>query len=284
MKPLLLAVLLALPVQAQHTHAPPTDALSLDDPAVSAFVDQVRAATAPFQDLDAAVAAGYRTLGPDMPNMGEHWVHPGNALRREIDPTRPAMLTYLRVSGEPVLTGVAYTTPVRAGETPPAPPFPAEWHYHAGRLDDEAFGLVPHAMHAGEGGGTRLAMAHAWVWTPNPDGVFAADNWALPYVRLGLSVPDDLEPDAAKALFLLDGGVNYYTRFVEVAAQPSAADLGAVRNILDMHRAQVAATLRSGEISTPALAARWEAMWDDVRSAVGEERWGPLRAALGLTF
>ncbi|MGH7627661.1 MAG: hypothetical protein ACREOJ_20390 [Gemmatimonadaceae bacterium] len=32
-------------------------------------------------------------------------------------------------------------------------------------------------------------MLHAWLWLPNPAGMFASDNWALPFVRAGVPVP-----------------------------------------------------------------------------------------------
>jgi hypothetical protein len=36
------------------------------------------------------------------------------------------------------------------------------------------------------GGRTHLTMVHAWVWIDNPDGVFAQEHRALPWLRAGL--------------------------------------------------------------------------------------------------
>lgn len=52
---------------------------------------------------------------------------------------------------------------------------------------------------------------HAWVWVSNPDGVFADENWALPYLRVGLQPPARIDPHTARALALLhDDGVGFY--------------------------------------------------------------------------
>ena len=131
-------------------------------------------------------------------------------------------------------------------------------------------------MHEADVSGTRLAMVHAWIWTPNPDGVFAADNWALPYVRLGLPAPERVDPAAAQALFLLDGGVDYYARFIEVAAEPTPSALAAARAVLAAHRERVAALVGAGETASSAFSAVWEAMWEAVAGAVGEEAWARM--------
>ena len=46
--------------------------------------------------------------------------------------------------------------------------------------------------------------------------MFAADNWAIPYLRVGMQLPD--APDAAaKALALVSGGADYFSRCVTAA-------------------------------------------------------------------
>jgi hypothetical protein len=49
-----------------------------------------------------------------------------------------------------------------------------------------------------------------WVQVSNPAGVFAAENWALPFARLGVSTPSRFSPGAARALSLLSGGERYF--------------------------------------------------------------------------
>ena len=270
-------------VHAQHAHPSGHHGKAVEsDSAVVAFVREARAATDVYHSLEAAIAAGYRLMGPDMPNMGEHWIHPRMAVRRPFDPARPSVLTYVRVDREPVLTGVAYTVPVRPGEAPPAFPFEGAWHYHAASLEEEAFGHKPHAMAPAEADEPRLAMLHAWIWTGNPDGLFAADNWALSFVRLGLPVPPEVPPPAAKALFLVEGGVDYYARAVQLAGPPSPAEREAVRATLFAYRNEVQRHLaRAAEAGRPpelaALTKLWKTLWEEVAQEVSPELRSQIR-------
>ena len=267
---------LALPQQAHGG----TPAPAATDSLTAAFVHTAREATRRYQRLDAAIAAGYRPIGPDMPNMGEHWIHPHLAMRRTFDPALPAVLTYLRVQGDPVLTGVAYTAPVRPGESPPALALPeAHWHFHARTVLEEAVGHPAHAMPEGETPGNRLAMLHAWIWVTNPDGLFTPDNWALSFVRRGLSVPEDIPPGAAKALFLLDGGVDYYVRLAASRADLTGQEHEAIRRRLATFRNHVETTLRAAEkIPLEPLDRLWEALWREIRQSVDESLWLQIRA------
>ena len=267
----LLGLLLVSDARAQHTHVVPPPA-DLTDPAVTAFVATAREATALYRDLDAAIAAGYRLMGPDMPNMGQHWIHPGLAVRRTFDPGQPAVLTYLDLNGAPVLTGVAYTVPVRPGERlPPSPLSGAAWHVHRADLNQEAFGaMTPGPMHEeAPDEAYRLAMLHAWVWLDNPDGLFAADNWALPYVRAGLPVPSAPSVRAARAVSLLSGGVDYFVEAVRHLTGVDSATLDAIRARLEEARHQVATHTAAAE---PTLTADLDALWADV--------WGDVSALL----
>jgi hypothetical protein len=260
---LLALVLLPTPAAGQHAHTPPAPA-DTTDPAIAAFLTEVRAATRSYRSLDAAIAAGYRAMGPAMPNMGEHWVNPAIAVRRDIDPARPAVLTYVRVGGVPVLTGVAYIAPVPPGAPVPPPPAPgARWHFHSGDLAEEAFGALDHAG----GEGPRMAMAHAWVWVPNPDGLFAPDNWALPYAAAGLPAPADPDPAAARAVSLMGDGISFYAAAVRHAAGPGAWT-DAAEELL------AGAARRAGDLvagpgdKTAELAALWRALWPAVAALV----------------
>ncbi len=188
---------------------------------VDSFLADARAATEKFKRLEAAIAAGYRKVGPDFPGMGEHWVHVGRAVADELNPRRPAVLSYLRVNKEPVLTGVAYAIPLQPDESPPSFPFPGAWHVHTGTVADETLHLNPDHMHHTRRDTPRLAMIHAWIWTEHPSGVFSQDNWALPFIRLQLPLPAKIPPQAGKALFLDTGGVNYYARLIQRAGSLS---------------------------------------------------------------
>ena len=273
---------------AHHgTHASSTLS-EADEAHVADVTERIRGVTERYHDLDAAIGAGYRLVGPDFPGMGEHWVHAQYLLQRELRVDRPAILSYLRVDGEPVLTGVAYATPVRDGEAPPDFILPGLWHFHSGTVDEETLLLNPRSMHHGAGDQPRLAMFHAWVWRENPDGLFAQDNWALPFLRLGLPVPEDPLPQAGKALFLASDGVDYYARLVEVAGDPSEADRAAVRTVLEqsydrlrplLERMQGADAVTDQDQAE--LAALWHALWEGIEQAVSPALWARIAKLSG---
>ncbi len=242
-----------------------------------AFAERARHATARYQDRDAAIADGYRLIGDDFPGMGEHWIHIGLVFDGAYDPTRPEILTYVTLGGTPRLLGIAYALPLLDGEVPPEEPAGrAAWHAHSGSVDDET--LAPHhhsSEHADHG--PRLAMVHAWVWLANPEGLFAADNWSIPFLRLGLEAPRQAAPEAGKALSLLTGGDAYVVRVVRAAAAPGALDEAALRGIVAGAASSAAAVVerRSGPRLDPdaltALAAAWQAMWREIEAMLPAE-------------
>jgi hypothetical protein len=182
---------------AEHTHTEPGDALS---PSARAQIEQVRAATARFRDVEAARAAGYVMFGKaEGPLMGEHWYLKG-AVRDAFDLARPSTIQYVNVGGERKLVGVAYTVYQRPGEPLPEGFDGAGDHWHVHDVAKLARAFVAERpflrwvverraskgkLGAGDGR-TLLVMLHAWVWTDNPDGMFALQNRALPYMRAGL--------------------------------------------------------------------------------------------------
>jgi hypothetical protein len=234
---------------------------------MSAFVARVRAATEKYLDRDAAVADGYRLIGEDFPGMSEHWIHIGLLFDCVYDPERPEFLSYVTIGGRPRLLGVAYGLPLLRGESPPdTTAGPDAWHEHVGSVDDETF--LPHHHQSGHGGhGPRLVMLHAWVWLPNPEGVFAADNWAIPFLRLGLEAPAQGGASAGKALALLSGADSYILRMVRTAvASPVPNERAGLRSVIDRVRGQVASVLaqRSGAELPPGGIETLERLWEDL--------------------
>jgi hypothetical protein len=208
-------VIRAAPILTLSLLAPPLAGQSAPADSVAGFVGAVREATARYRDRSAAIADGYRQIGPDFPSMGQHWISVPLVVRDGVDPLRPPILEYVTVGGKPVLAGVAYVQLIRDGmpESPlPAPA--AAWHYHAGSVDEESFILG----HVGGGHATdstgrpRVAVLHAWVWLDNPAGIFATDNWTLPWYRLGIEAPPGSGgPSAAgSAAALAAGGESYF--------------------------------------------------------------------------
>jgi hypothetical protein len=238
------------------------------------FVELVRESTERYRDRDRAVADGYRLIGRDFPGMGEHWVNVGLLFDGVYDPTRPEFLAYLTIHGVPKLLGVAYGLPLLAGEEPPEEPAGrAAWHAHTGTIDEET--LLPHHHHSGQReDGPRLAMVHAWVFLPNPEGVFAADNWSIPFVRLGLEPPAAPAPAAGRALSLLTGGDAYVSEVVanalarRDASRSVRAAVSRARERLEgwRRRSMTSGPLEPGDLR--ALAALWDGLWSEVDAAL----------------
>lgn len=263
---------------AQHSHAATPAAPATA--AQQAFLDSTRAALVRFRDVEVAIAAGYRPLGPDMPHMGQHWVHPGRAVRGRFVASEPAMLTYLDVEGVAVLTGAAYTVPVGPGHALPAFPYAGAWHAHAGDLMDEAFGLVPHG--ARDADEPRLAMLHAWTEAPNPDGVWAADHWGLPFRRLGLAVPAHVPPDAGRAVALVAGYAGFYREAARWSADLTPAEAAHVDAMLVRHTERIQAVLALDPANVDALAAAWAALWRDLEAGLMPATADALRPVFGV--
>jgi hypothetical protein len=191
-----------------------------------------------YRDQAEAILDGFRPIGGDFPAMGEHWIQVARVFDGRFDPASPEILSYARVDGEPVLLGVAYAVPLLTGESPPDWPVGADaWHDHYGSLGEETFSPVSHMRPPT--GGPRIAMLHAWLWAENPDGLFAADNWAIPYLKLGLE-PDPVSVGAARALSLLSGGDAFFQGMIEESAPPDQAERDRFRDLLARTRTRAA--------------------------------------------
>jgi hypothetical protein len=135
----------------------------------------LRQATASYHDLGAAIAAGYVTELPQTAAfgggtciasgaegaMGIHMVdtRPNGRLDGTLDPADPEALLYERRNdGTLKLTGVEYIV----AQTVPRP-----------RLYGQLFDDTNLARYGDPA--TNVWTLHAWVWKPNPDGMF--DPW-----------------------------------------------------------------------------------------------------------
>jgi hypothetical protein len=264
---------IAVPAQSPHAHHGARVRPAADAGAIESFVAEARAATERYHDRSQAIADGFRLLGPDFPAMGEHWVNPGRMVDGTLDVLRPQALSYATIDGRPILIGIIYARPLHPGEAAPDFPLPGSpWHDHIGAIDEESVLLHHVPTMEGTGSGIRLAMLHAWVWTPNPEGTFAADNWSLPFVRLGLPVPERIPPPAARALSLLTGGDAYHGMLFRALARPDAAGDRRAREHIDgaservrrwhAGRGDATAPLAAAELDW--LAALWTELWTEV--------------------
>lgn len=213
-----------------------------------AELEAVRRATTRYLDPAEARADGYAPtrFALDLPLMGEHWVN-RELLDRPVDLLRPAVLQYVELGGYRALVGVAYARRMAEGEPLPEG-FAGDadvWHEH----DFTALG---------EG---RIAMLHAWLWAPSPDGVFAERNPALPYIRAGLP-PEWAQPDgeaSARGVALLVPGA--CRRLGALAGRRAGAERGArLRDACDDGALRVSMALAEG-------------VWADELNAVAAEAW-----------
>lgn len=120
-----------------------------------------RQATARYHNINHAIADGYININVCFPNMGCHYLKP-DILDAEFDPAKPELLVYNDFgNGHPRLVGVEYAVPTSLSVNPPEG-FTGDnddWH------ENENFGLW---------------TLHAWIWYPNPDGMFADFNSRVP--------------------------------------------------------------------------------------------------------
>jgi hypothetical protein len=295
-----LAALGLLPLCAECTApgraAPtPSDAVAPPDP--GRFVADAREGTRRYQSQQAAVDDGFTRVGAEFPAMGEHWVSYARVMEDSVDAGRPSILIYVNGAGGPRLSGVAYTKLLAGPGGPPTFPRAGAWHEHSGGVDEESLPIRHSARdHATSGrearparpGDTaaapadapRLYVLHAWVWTPNPDGVFVTDNWTLPFARLGVRPPATRARNAACTLALADDRDGYHRATLDAALALSTAEDSLAARVLARHRgrAEHAARLirEAGDLTTPAaarLAAGCDSLWSDLEAAL------PQRAA-----
>lgn len=269
--------------EAPHRH--PRRGAVRPEREIAAFIEATEAELVRYRDSDQATLAGYRQLGPDFPGMGEHWLNPYFVMRSGLDPRRPAVITYLQTPQGRILTGAAFIRVLAPGEASPDFPLPGAWHDHSGTVDEETLALTPAAArHAGHDN-FRVSMLHVWTGLDNPGGPFAQDNWAVPFVRLGLPVPRAAGPDAGKALFLASGGDAYYATLVQALAELDPAGEIRLGQALARHRGEVESLLvalgpgppsSAVEALVPELEATWMRLWDDIRRAVGPEAWSEV--------
>jgi hypothetical protein len=139
-----------------------SDIRAAHGPEVADAVEQIRRATAHFQDLELAVAAGYSRDGgaclehPPEGAMGYH--HMNRAWMDDVlELERPEILNFERsADGGYELTGVEYIVP-RSAWTASEPP----------SILGQELRTAP---------GMDIWYLHVWVWRENPNGLFADWN------------------------------------------------------------------------------------------------------------
>jgi hypothetical protein len=178
-----------------------------------------------FRDVAVAEKEGYRQPWyNDGLMMGEQWFQPEWLRESVCDLERPAFLQYLMIDGQRTLIGVGYACdakqPLPAGYGPDA-----NWHRHgpelcrfrSGVFNDVSYYArsLPNALNAdtwedicslwwAEPERRDVMMLHTWNWIPHPDGLFAHENRAIPFLRDGLRVRSQAELDTPEGQAALD--------------------------------------------------------------------------------
>jgi hypothetical protein len=161
------------------------------DSEVNPELAQVRAATAKYHDINVAIADGFGVIGAGNcvdSSSGTHgigYVNIPRFLSPEVDPLEPEILNYIPTGdGNLRLVNVVYTNRVMFRDTrPPDTPgyrpgvFPLTSpviapHFEEVSGEFELFGQQPERLFDGR----WMYLLSAWVWSPNPNGMFAGTN------------------------------------------------------------------------------------------------------------
>ena len=165
----------------------------LGDPGLGPELAAVRRATAPFHDVERAIAAGYadpRGGHCDASAAGTMGIHSPNQRliqSQGLDPEQPEVLLYLpKVEGGVRLIGVEYLQPVllRNPDTGVVAPWMSQspWppNYIVVTPAPQLFGQTFQGPMPGHVPGMPWHWdLHVWVWANNPSGMFAQWNPAL---------------------------------------------------------------------------------------------------------
>lgn len=121
-------------------------------------LQQVRAATAKYRNIENAKKDGYVDIEVDVENMGHHFMKP-SLVDGTFDLKQPEILVYNKNhEGQQELVAAEYAIPLDLSPTVAPAGFAGTndvWDHNTG------FGLW---------------LLHAWVWAYNPDGVFNPTN------------------------------------------------------------------------------------------------------------
>ena len=167
-----------------------------------------------FKDSNVATAEGYVHYdGYDTFSMGEHWNNKEVYESGVCDRSRPSHLQYLVVEGKRTLIGTGYVCNPEVYESEKNKMFDKSivWHIHgpawwllpngstedyrdlADSLPNKVATIDWQTICRNEGGipaEQNIRMLHTWNWIPAPEGKFAHENISIPFIRVGLPVPD----------------------------------------------------------------------------------------------
>ncbi len=166
--------------EAQHVM---TASASTVPGSVVAQLSKARLATAKYAfNLAQAKADGYMIITPMIPNMGYHFLNPKIS---GFDVAKPPILVYIRSGSNWQLVAIEWVY----GAKPASPPFAgatygtfgAACHYKDGSFVMAAAEANCAKTNLKTGSPFNfwhgpLVTLHAWIWYPNPNGLFAEFN------------------------------------------------------------------------------------------------------------
>lgn len=143
------------------------------------LLETVRQVTEPYQDVEAAISAGYAQMscvsGPEFGAMGVHYIDVNLVGDGTLDAAKPEALTYEPTDDGMMLLGVEYIVIAEAWHAAnEAPPVLMGQHFHYVGSPNR-YGLPP------------FYELHVWAWKENPNGTFADWN---PTVTCDKFAPD----------------------------------------------------------------------------------------------
>jgi hypothetical protein len=244
----------------------------------------------PLTDSASLHKAGYFAIGfggavKDLsPFQGQHWLAVRQFLTNQpLTLEKPTFMMYLPVRDTLIPIGVAYTLRVVANT--PAPTtiggIAADWHVHVicrgipGEGQVIADGVEDCLSRGGDPGPNQITMVHAWT-VPNPDGPYAHDNPALPFIATGLKPPPNFMRD--ERLFAIAVGESYgarlrtaayIERYTATAGRASKIDSlrAAMRSIVaDLVMAERKSDAKQYDAAHRRMLATWTAMVDEYHS------------------
>ena len=241
------------------------------------IVSTATAAITPLKDSASLHKAGYFAIGfgggvRDLtPFQGQHWLLVRRFMANPaVSLTQPNFFMYLPVGDSLIPIGVAYSRRVPVDTTLPVDlaGVTAEWHSHifCRNVQGEGNVLADGPDDCKERGGTaapnQIAMVHTWT-VPNPDGPFAHDNPALPYIATGLKPPAHAMRD--ERFFGVALGESYGARLVAAHRITILAEKAGTKSSLGEHRAtlrELVTQLRDAEQANDAAKAEGSAQED----------------------
>ena len=197
--------------------------------APDSIISRAQSAITSLADSAMLHKAGYFAIGfggaaKDLsPFQGQHWVQVRRFLQNQpvvID--TPSIMIYLPLRDTLIPIGVAYLKRVVANTPSPTEigGVPADWHVHIfcrgipGQGQVLADGVQDCLERGGDPAPNQITMVHAWT-VQNPDGPYAHDNPALPFLATGLKPPARFGRD--ERLLSIAIGESYGARLITAA-------------------------------------------------------------------